>query len=139
MQDTLCQNDHTIQVGRFDAWRDVPVKWKWVGVGVSPQPSSKPSHCEIEGNRIALYWPTGGFCESRVLWVCPVCGSHCKHVYRLDSGRMGCRKHVSQARRTKERALLGVKRAAKMARVPRWQKRAAALRAESLALLSDTR
>jgi len=121
---------------RFDAMRDLPIEWKWVGPGLSPQPTSKPTAVELAGQRVELDWPAKGWGSNRCFFVCPICSRHARFVYVLDNGRMGCDAHVSKNRVTREAALLGLKRAAIMARANRWKPRARKLREQSLAKLA---
>jgi len=122
---------------RFDAMRDLPVEFKWVGVGQSPQPTSKPPAVEFNGKRVELEWPENGWGVSRCFFVCPACGKRSRFVYVLDNGSMGCHEHVTARRKAKETALLGLRRASVLGRNRRYKARGKQLELASKAKLAS--
>lgn len=58
---------------RYDAYRLPGVKWRWVGVGKSPEPDHWPEHVSIEGVKIKTIRGKG-WGPMRALYECPECG-----------------------------------------------------------------
>lgn len=122
-------------MGRYDAMRDLGIRFKWKGVGVSPQPGVKPWAVEIDGRLVRLYWPAKGWGTTRLFMVCPLCGGHSRFIYELPGEGLGCHEHVSAARVRKEAALSKLRRARVMQRNAKHRARGLRLEADAMRTL----
>jgi len=145
---------------RYDAYRLPGVRWRWVGVGKSPEPDHWPEHVMIEGVKIETVRGTG-WGMGRAFYKCPECGQSRKSLYSasngpiapkghesgdnasertgaLAMGRVACSLHWPKSKRLQDDALLDRARAARARRgnwpahAARWNARADAAMALAL-------
>lgn len=110
--------------------RDAPVRWRWQGVGLSPQPEVRLGAVRIGTNRVELSWPErGGWGVSRVAWICPRCGRRVRFLYDRPDGTLLCGSHLTKRDLNKERCLSEIRRARRLQKNNRW--RAQGLRLEN--------
>jgi len=142
---------------RYDAYRLPGVKWKWVGVGKSPEPDHWPNAVMIEGVKIETIRGTG-WGMGRAFYKCPECGQARKSLYSASNGpivpngenaaerartpamgRVACAAHWPKSKRLQDDALLDRARADRARRgnwpahAAKWDARADAAMALALA------
>lgn len=96
--------------GRIDAMRDLPVKWRWTGLGQSPEPEHRFPAVMVNGQRIKVSWSEKGWGVSRAAYECPVCRRRARYLYALANG-FACNRHVTAERVSLERSLVDLERA----------------------------
>lgn len=81
---------------RYDAYRLPGVKWKWVGVGKSPEPDHWPEHVSIEGTKVKTIRGKG-WGIARALYECPECGKARVRLYSASESAEQAKQAMEQA------------------------------------------
>lgn len=97
---------------RYDAYRLPGVKWRWVGIGKSPEPDCWPESVVIEGVRVKTIRGKG-WGWSRAFYACPLCDREVKSLYTapLAPVKVACRKHWAVGFCAREDAFVARERA----------------------------
>lgn len=104
---------------RYDAYRLPGVKWRWVGLGKSPEPDCWPEHVVIEGVKVQVVRGKG-WGWTRAFYRCPVCGKLAKSLYsaphhrQSDASAVRCRAHFPAHVISRQDAVVAARRAREM-------------------------
>lgn len=107
---------------RYDAYRLPGVKWRWVGIGKSPEPDCWPDYVTLEGVRVKTIRGSG-WGRNRAYYECPACGKVVVRLYSWTSASQGgrrahvtCRRHTPAEVLSRDNAVLAGERARELRR-----------------------